>query len=145
MPPEETSDDSLSVERANEVFYEALSHLSHEEMDRVWSHGNEVRCIHPGWDVLIGWSAVREAWRSIFASSPGLAVAATEVEVNVFGDLAWVLCMERILNADEGSESVSFARATNLFARTPEGWKMILHHASPVPNHAGVVASDQVH
>ncbi len=137
--------DAVGIRKANDLFYEALSNLSLGEMDRVWSHGREVRCIHPGWDVLAGWRMIRDSWESIFASSPGLAVEAEEVEISVLGDAAWVMCLERIHNTGEGGDRVSLARATNLFVRAPDGWKIVLHHASPVPEEMDVGATGQVH
>lgn len=142
---EQAQTDEQLVRRLNEKFYEALSHQSFEEMARVWSHGSEVRCIHPGWDVLFGWRAISEAWRSIFAAGAGLGVAAQDVEIAVHGSMAWVGCLERITNSAAGQQQVSLARATNLFVRHESGWKMVLHHASPVPAEFDSTESGAVH
>jgi ketosteroid isomerase-like protein len=121
------------VVAANDRFYEAICALDLEEMDQIWAESGDVRCIHPGWDVVAGTQAVRESWQAIFESSPGLSVEPDEVEVSLFGDIAWVHCMERISLVGDEDEETSFARATNLFIRAGEGWRMILHHASPIP------------
>ena len=137
MNMKETSevDDVLA---ANERFYDALTSLDLDEMDQVWAEGGDVRCIHPGWDVVVGAQAVRESWQAIFASSPGLTVESDEVEVSMFGGLAWVHCMERISSTGDEDDEPSFTRATNLFIRAGEGWRMILHHASPIPSPEGM-------
>jgi SnoaL-like protein len=129
----ESETDEAAVGGANERFYRALSDLSLEEMDRIWLHGRESRCIHPGWDVLVGWRAIRESWRSIFGASPGLSVEATDVEIHVYGEVGLVHCLENIHGSGVGGEPISLARATNLYLRSTGGWKMVLHHASPVP------------
>jgi len=92
------------------------------------------RCIHPGWDVLVGGSTIRESWQSIFSGGATLNVEAGDVEVSVFGEMAWVQCLEQIRNLGETGEQLSVARATNLFVKDGGGWRMILHHASPVPS-----------
>jgi len=54
----------------------------------------------------------------------------------VLGDVASVTCTENVLTADEDTGPDSFggakAVATNVFVRTPEGWRLWIHHASPV-------------
>ena len=140
------------VYAANASFYEALSSSDMGLMERVWSHGREVRCIHPGWEVLIGWRSIHDAWDAIFASSPGLRVHPRDVEIVVAGEMAWVHCLEEIRSgaepgggsAEPGGER-SFARSTNLFRNTPQGWKMILHHASPIPGDPTSVDDGAVH
>ena len=101
-------------------------------MDAVWSHDEAVRCIHPGWEVIEGWEVIRQSWDIIFANTTSLLVEPSEVKVRVEGDMAWVCCLETITSGNDKA-GVTLARATNLFTRAADGWKMILHHASQVP------------
>ncbi len=126
------------VLEANERFYRALNALDLEEMDRVWSHGKSVRCVHPGWELIVGWEAVRASWEGIFRGSGGNphSVEAADVAVHVASELGWVSCIERItIPGRAGASSAGLAVATNLFQRSPEAgaWHMILHHASLLP------------
>jgi ketosteroid isomerase-like protein len=119
----------------NERFYRALEELDLEEMERIWLHEPWVRCIHPGWDVLVGWGQVRESLEQIFASTGWMRVTPTECDVHVFGDVGMVACAENITASRDSDVGVAVAQATNLFRRTPEGWRMFHHHASPAPVH----------
>jgi len=117
----------------NERFYKALEELDLEQMQRLWLHEPWVRCIHPGWDVLVGWEQVRESLAQIFASTGWMRVTPTECNVHVFGDVGMVACAENITASRDSDVGVAVAQATNLFRRTPEGWRMFHHHASPAP------------
>jgi ketosteroid isomerase-like protein len=117
----------------NERFYRALEELDLEEMKQIWLHEPWVRCIHPGWDVLVGWGQVRESLEQIFASTGWMRVTPTECDVHIFGDVGMVACAENITASRDSDVGVAVAQATNLFRRTPEGWRMFHHHASPAP------------
>jgi ketosteroid isomerase-like protein len=117
----------------NERFYRALEELDLEAMKRIWLHEPWVRCIHPGWDVLVGWGQVRESLEQIFASTGWMRVTPTECDVHIFGDVGMVACAENITASRDSDVGVAVAQATNLFRRTPEGWRMFHHHASPAP------------
>jgi ketosteroid isomerase-like protein len=117
----------------NERFYKALEELDLEQMERLWLHEPWVRCIHPGWDVLVGWEHVRESLKQIFASTGWMRVTPTECNIHVFGDVGMVACAENITASRDSDVGVAVAQATNLFRRTPEGWRMFHHHASPAP------------
>jgi len=119
----------------NERFYKALEELDLEQMERLWLHEPWVRCIHPGWDVLVGWEHVRESLEQIFASTGWMRVTPTECNIHVFGDVGMVACAENITASRDSDVGVAVAQATNLFRRTPEGWRMFHHHASPAPVH----------
>ena len=117
----------------NERFYRALEELDLSEMDQLWLHEPWVRCVHPGWDVLVGWERVRESLEQIFAGTGWMRVTPTEFDIHVFGDIGMVACAENITASRDSDVGVAVAQATNLFRRTSEGWRMIHHHASPAP------------
>ena len=124
-----------AARQANDVFYRALESLDLGAMDRLWLHGREAHCVHPGGDALSGWDAVRKSWEQIFANTRWLRVTPTGVRVEVLGEVAVVTCAENITAESEGDVGLAVAQATNLFRRTPEGWRMFHHHASPAPVH----------
>jgi ketosteroid isomerase-like protein len=116
---------------ANLAFYRALERREISEMDRVWSHGEDVSCVHPGWHRLDGWDEVRRSWQNIFANARAWRVSCERVRVSVRGDLAWVVCLE-VIRPDAAIEAeAARMQATNVFRRTEEGWRMVHHHASP--------------
>jgi ketosteroid isomerase-like protein len=128
MTPDE---EAVEVEEANARFYRAFESLDIARMSQVWSHGDHVRCIHPGWCLLSGWDAVRQSWEAIFKGGGEMRFSITDVDVHVERDLAWIVCTENILSHAHGQISVTRLLATNLFERLGDDWRMTHHHASP--------------
>lgn len=124
--------DLEEVEQANALFYRAFETLDLGQMEAVWSHGEHVKCVHPGWPLLIGWDAVRSSWEAIFESAAEMRFTISAVLVEVAGDLAWVTCTENILSEIRGRVTVTSVLATNVFERGPAGWRLVHHHASHV-------------
>ncbi len=128
-------DDQEVLREQNARFYQAVEELSLPAMEALWLHEGWVRCIHPGWDVLVGWERVRKSFEQIFANTRWLRVIPTSMEIHIIGDVGMVACAENITSASEDDVGVAVAQATNLFRRTPEGWRLFHHHASPAPVH----------
>jgi ketosteroid isomerase-like protein len=128
-----SSQDRILIEQANSAFYRALESGVIERMDEVWAHEDWVRCVHPGWDMLTGWSRVRESWMMIFEGGQKMRASPSEVWVWVSGDVAWVTCTENITVFNEASFDSAQAAATNLFVHREGRWLMAHHHASPLP------------
>lgn len=122
-----------TLREANARFYHALEGLDLQAMEEMWAHEGWVRCVHPGWDILVGWETVRQSWEQIFANTRWLRVTPTTIEATVIGGVGVVVCSENITATTEGDVGVAVAQATNLFRMTPQGWRMIHHHASPAP------------
>jgi ketosteroid isomerase-like protein len=128
-----TADRREALREANSAFYRAVEELNLTAMDRVWLHETWVRCIHPGWDLLVGWEVVRQSWEQIFSGTRWIRVTPTSIDVQVLGDVGLVGCAENITSTNDGDVGVAVAQATNLFLRTGEGWRLIHHHSSPAP------------
>jgi ketosteroid isomerase-like protein len=120
------------VTRANQEFYEAFESLDIARMDRVWSHQEYVTCIHPGWTLRIGWPTVRDSWVVIFNNTFSMKFDLTEIQIQVAGDVAWVICTENITSRQGETMVESQVLATNLYELVENQWKIIHHHGSPV-------------
>jgi ketosteroid isomerase-like protein len=121
--------DLKAVTEANEEFYAAFEALDLDRMEACWLHDDEVRCIHPGWDVMTGWPQVSRSWVAIFANSAYIQFFLTDVRVHLDTDTA-----ENILSGGAGAPEMEDAKvlATNVFRRHGGRWRMVLHHGSPV-------------
>lgn len=130
------SDDKEQVERVNTAFYEAFESADLDTMTDLWVDDEQALCVHPGSLPVRGTRAINRSWAVLMANTPYLQFFLTDVEVSVLGDVASVTCTENILTADEMTASNAFqgakAVATNVFVRTVDGWRLWIHHASPV-------------
>jgi SnoaL-like domain len=126
-------DDRQALRDANALFYRTLEALDLSGMDGLWLHEGFVRCVHPGWDVLVGWDAVRNSFEQIFGSTRWIRVTPTAVDVLVFGAVGLVACTENITDTNHGDVGLAVAQATNVFQKVEERWRIIVHHASPAP------------
>jgi hypothetical protein len=127
------ADDRETLIQANDAFYRALEELDMAAMEALWLPAPWVRCVHPGWDLVTGWPAVRRSFEQIFANTRWMRVTATAVQAQVLGEVGLVSCSENITAKSDEDVGVAVAQATNLFHRTPTGWRIFLHHASPSP------------
>jgi uncharacterized protein (TIGR02246 family) len=122
------STDDDAVRAANQAFYDAHEARDAEAMAAVWEHSARAVCIHPGWPILRGWAAIDESWRRIFGGPGRNQFILTNDDVVVAGDLAWVTIDENLVDR----EAAGTIAATNLYVRTDDGWRLTLHHGSPV-------------
>jgi len=114
------------VLEANAAFYAAFARRDAEAMAALWAKDAPVACLHPGWEPLIGRPAVIESWRRILLGGGAPAeIRCERASAHVQGDWAWVICAEVL---PEGALA-----ATNLFVREQGTWRMVHHHASPMP------------
>ena len=130
-------DNKADVLKANADFYRALGSGDIEAMRDIWINESQAKCVHPGWPMLYGWEAVSESWKNIFRGGPPAEIEISDVRVRVSGELAWVICIERITQTSDGQTRRGYAQATNVFELRGSSWKLVLHHASPVPVPAG--------
>ena len=119
---------------ANEKFYKAFNARDLGAMKSVWSSHGNVICVHPGWSPLNGFESIIESWQGIFKNSGNMDIQVSDVTVTASEDLAWVSCVEKLYTIASNGVLASKVFSTNLFQINEGSWKMIMHHASPMPS-----------
>jgi ketosteroid isomerase-like protein len=128
---------------ANTAFYTAIEGGDLDALERLWLDGPtsaSVCCIHPGNPPLYGRRAVLRSFAALMAATPYIQFILTDVHVTIAGETAVVTCEENILTGagDSGDADLGGlgggqkVLATNVFRRRPQGWRLWLHHASPL-------------
>ncbi|MEU7282995.1 nuclear transport factor 2 family protein [Streptomyces sp. NPDC045431] len=146
------TNDTEAVELANTAFYEAMERGDFETISDLWldeAYGG-ISCVHPGWPVLSGRGEVLRSYALIMANTEYIQFFLTDVKVSVAGETALVTCTENILSggpAEDGAELGPLVGqlvvATNVFRRTPDGWRIWAHHGSPVLAESGDEDDDE--
>lgn len=113
------------------AFYQAFESRDIDAMMAAWADDEDIVCVHPGGARHVGYDAVRAAWEQLFRGDRRLAFRLDEIVVMETVGLAMQSAIEHVHTAD-GRER-GMAVVTNVFMRTPAGWRMVCHHASPAP------------
>ena len=119
---------------ANESFYKAFNARDLDAMKKIWSSNEKVTCVHPGWEPLSGLELIIDSWQGIFKNSGNMDIQATDVSVTTSEGLACVSCVEKLYTIATHGVLASKVFSTNLFQLNEGSWKMIMHHASPLPS-----------
>jgi uncharacterized protein (TIGR02246 family) len=111
-------------------FYEALREGDLDRLMAVWADDDAVVCVHPGGPRTIGLRAIRDSFEAIFANG---AIAVTPEQVHrLHGDTSALHHLaERITVRTAEGPRLAWVLATNAYVKTPQGWRMVVHHASP--------------
>jgi ketosteroid isomerase-like protein len=113
-------------------------------MESVWLQEEWVRCLHPGWEILEGWDAVRESWQQIFENTKFLRVSVALQFIRVEKAMAWICCTEKISSATDGRFETAYVQATNIFRQQNGDWYLVHHHGSHLPSPLNKAASEVV-
>lgn len=136
------AEDVHALEAANTALYAAVEGGDFDAMSTMWVDGpvgDSAVCVHPGWPAVLGRGPILRSWALIMANTTYIQFFLTDVEATVVEDIGVVSCQENILTGlgtsggDDGSGfSGGRVVATNVFRRSPSGWQVWMHHASPV-------------
>jgi ketosteroid isomerase-like protein len=113
------------------AFYDALQHGDVDKLMACWADEDDIFCIHPGGPRVVGASAIRATFESMFAN--GGAVRAWPERVRKV--VAMGCCVHNVLERVEvltpKGPTQAWVIASNVYHRTAQGWRLVAHHASP--------------
>jgi len=126
------------------AFYHAFEGKDIEMMMATWAEDEDIVCVHPGGARLVGYEAVRAGWEQLFSGNTRLTFRLDQIVVIETVGLALQSAVEHVTVGDD-REPRGAAIATNVFLRTPSGWRMVVHHASPAPTIAVAAPAGPLH
>ena len=118
-------------DEAESAFYDAFERGDLAAMMTVWAQGDSVVCVHPRGPRLVGFDAVRDSWMQIFAGG-GAKLRIEPVETRRYdGQNVAVRAVIEVLSSPGHPDRQSVV-ATNVYELTDDGWRMVVHHATPL-------------
>ncbi len=120
----------VSPEDTEQAFYDALEAADLEALMELWAHDEQVVCIHPGGPRLVGIEAIRESWKEILAGG-ALHIRPTEMHAVTGLMMSVHNLVEQVVVSENRTQHIIHVVTTNVYFKGPDGWKMVMHHASP--------------
>lgn len=116
---------------AEQAFYRAFELADVAEMMAVWAEEEEIVCVHPGGKRFSGVVEVRESWREIFSQGPRLRFRLAGNRV-FSGRMVSVHSVYEHVAIAGDPQPVNPVLSTNVYVLSDRGWRMLVHHASPL-------------
>ena len=116
---------------ASTAFYDAFERADLPAMMAVWAESDQVVCVHPRGPRLVGFDAVRESWAQIFAGGTRLRVVTVDA-CTFEGPSIAVQSVVEMVTVPGAQGDPTPVSATNVFELTENGWRLVVHHASPM-------------
>ncbi|MGW8394727.1 YybH family protein [Duganella sp. CF458] len=118
-----------SAAEVEAAFYDALNRADLEALMALWADDEEIVCVHPGGPRLIGHGAIRDSWSALLEHG-GLQIRPSQLHEthNLMSSVHTV-----IEGVTAASGEPAHLIATNVYVKTPKGWRIVLHHVSVAP------------
>jgi uncharacterized protein (TIGR02246 family) len=128
-----------TVEDVEAAFYDALGRADIDALMSLWADDDEIVCVHPGSPRLIGHAQIRASWEQVFEQG---AVHIRPVQVHVCQNvMTSVHSVIEEMHRPGATQKDLHILATNVYLKTPRGWRMVMHHVSVAPGEAPVETS----
>lgn len=128
--PKHSAPQTGSADEVEAAFYQALQTGDLERLMACWADEDEIVCVHPGGGRLVGASQIRASFEAMFANGTIAARPEQVHRVEMPGSRMHSL-VERLDIFTPQGPAQACVIATNVYSLTAQGWRMVLHHASP--------------
>lgn len=125
-----------TAEDVEASFYDAIGRADIEALMALWADDEEIVCVHPGAPRLVGHGAIRASWEAIFERG---GVRIRPVQLHAAHNLMAAIhnLIEEIHRPKSELQDIHIL-ATNVYVKTPHGWRIVVHHASIAPGKTSV-------
>jgi uncharacterized protein (TIGR02246 family) len=130
----------VSTEQVEQDFYQALQQGDLQRLMACWVDDDDALCVPPGAEPLRGLAAIRGLFTELFAAG-GVRVQVVQSRRSQGLDYAVHWVTEHVQVQSEQGAAVAVVFATNVYVKTPAGWRLLTHHASPGGMHMGPSAA----
>jgi ketosteroid isomerase-like protein len=124
------------IRKASDQFYAALNSMLDGDtapLAAIWSQSPSATTMHPIGGREVGWDAVRDSFAQVSGLAAGGQAHLDDRIIQVVGDLAYEVGVERGRAELAGEEIAMDQRVTNIYRREAEGWKIVHHHTDVSP------------
>ncbi|MEY4285302.1 MAG: DUF4440 domain-containing protein [Betaproteobacteria bacterium] len=119
-----------SPDEVEAALYEAMQKGNLEQFMACWSDDEDIVCVHPGGPRIVGHEAIRQSFETLFESGAIMAKPESIRQVTSLTSSVHNLVERVRIDTPQGPRE-AVVLATNVYHRTPQGWRLVLHHASP--------------
>ncbi len=112
------------------AFYDALQTGDIDKLMACWADEDEILCVHPGGPRVVGLTAIRATFESMFSNGTVRAWPERLRKVETLGSAVHHL-VERVEVLTPQGPRQAWVIATNVYHKTAQGWRLVAHHASP--------------
>jgi ketosteroid isomerase-like protein len=118
-------------EEVEAAFYEAMRKGDIAALMACWADEDDIVCVHPGGPRFMGAGAIRTSFEQIFQG--GNVIKASIHALHRVHTLSTAMhsLVERVQVGSAEEPAEAYVIATNVFIKTAQGWRMVVHHASP--------------
>ena len=120
---------TTTADETEASFYDAMRHGDVDKVMACWADDEEIACVSPGGPRTVGTVAVRAAFAATLATGP------VHITIEHVRRMETAVCAvhhvtEKVQAVTSEGLQTAFVIATNVYLRTPQGWRMVAHHAS---------------
>lgn len=123
-----------TADQIEAAFYDALHRADIDAMMALWADDEDIVCIHPGAARLVGHASIRASFEAIFERG---SVQIRPLQLHATQNLMTAVhnIIEEVQSKSGDAQEVHIL-CTNVYVKTPLGWRIALHHASIAPGQA---------
>jgi ketosteroid isomerase-like protein len=121
-----------ALRAANAAFYASFERLDYDAMAALWARSVPVSCVHPGWDLVLGYEAVMQSWRNIFDGTSEIHFRSEDAQITVGDSMGWVVSRETLSTVVSGVPVENVLATVNTFVLEGGVWRIAHHHAAPL-------------
>ena len=119
-----------NADEVEAAFYDALQSGDLDKLMACWADEDEIVCIHPGGPRVVGAVAIRATFEAMFANGSIRAWPERARKTQAVASAVHNV-LERIEVLGPTGPRQAWVVATNVYHKTAQGWRLVVHHASP--------------